>query len=224
MHNASWTAVDSYFESLWQSGDVASDAALAAADVAGLPRMQVAPNQGRMLELLARSCGARKILEIGTLGGYSALFLARALPSEGRLITLEREPRHAEVALANIARAGYRERVEVRVGLALDSLAALAAEGAGPFDFVFIDADKTNLPAYFDWAVRLARPGSLIVVDNVVRNGAVVDAASTDPSVVGVRQFATQVAQDPRVAATALQTVGAKGYDGFALAVVLAAA
>jgi predicted O-methyltransferase YrrM len=176
--------------------------------------------QGKLLHLLARSIGARNVLEIGTLGGYSTIWLARALPDGGRLISLEADPRHAEVARANIARAGLDTRVEVRLGMALNLLPELAAEGGPPFDFVFIDADKPNNAAYFDWALKLSRPGSIIVVDNVVRDGDVIDAVSDSPTVQGVRRFLERLAVEPRVSATAIQTVGTKGYDGFAIALV----
>jgi predicted O-methyltransferase YrrM len=181
----------------------------------------VSPVQGALLELLARLCGARAILEIGTLGGYSTIWLARALPPGGRLVTLEAQEKHAAVARANFERAGVAGAVDLRVGRAADSLPKLAAEGAGPFDFVFIDADKAGTPEYFTWALRLSRRGTVIVVDNVVRGGAVTDTASDDPSVLGIRRFNELVAAEPRVAATAIQTVGSKGYDGFAMAVVV---
>jgi predicted O-methyltransferase YrrM len=203
--------------------DPALDAALQASAAAGLPAIQVAPNQGKLLHLLAQAQGARSILELGTLGGYSTIWLARALPPGGHLITLEADPRHAEVARANIARAGLDGVVEVRLGQALDTLPHLAAEGRGPFDLIFIDADKANIPDYFAWALRLARPGTLIIIDNVVRNGTVADAASTDPSVQGVRRLYELMAAEPRVSATAIQTVGSKGYDGLAIARVNAA-
>jgi predicted O-methyltransferase YrrM len=223
MNQDQWTAVDRYFEGFFVPADPVLDEALRASAAAGLPAIQVSASQGKLLHLLARACGARAILEIGTLGGYSAIWLARALPAGGRLVTLEYVARHAEVARANLARAGLDSLADVRVGAALETLPALAAQGAGPFDFVFIDADKANIPQYFDWAVRLARPGTIIVVDNVVRAGDVLDAASDDPSVQGVWRFNEQVANDPRVSATVLQTVGGKGWDGFALAVVNAA-
>ena len=222
MTQSRWTDVDAYIAGLLVPPELALDSALAASDAAGLPKAAVAPNQGKLLQVLALAVGARRILEVGTLGGYSTIWLARALPAEGRLITLEREPRHAEVARGNLARAGLAERVEVRVGLALESLQTLIATGVDPFDLIFIDADKAALTEYFDAAVRLSRRGTLIVVDNVVRDGAVLDAESRDPSVQGVRRFNLQVATDSRVCITALQTVGAKGYDGFALAVVVA--
>ncbi len=173
-----------------------------------------------MLELLARSIGARAILEIGTLGGYSTIWLAKALAADGRLISLEFDPRHAEVARANIARAGLSGQVEVRVGRAIDSLPVIELEGRGPFDLVFIDADKPSNPDYFAWALKLTRPGSLIIVDNVVRAGAVADAASQDPMVLGVRRMNAMIAAEPRVLATAVQTVGSKGHDGFAMILV----
>ena len=176
--------------------------------------------QGKLIHLLARMSGARKALEIGTLGGYSTIWLARALPDDGRIITLELNPRNAEVARRNVARAGLESKVEIRAGAALATLPKIEAEGLGPFDFVFIDADKTNNAAYLEWALRLSRPGTAIVVDNVVREGGVADAASRDPDVVGVRRMFELMAREPRLSATAIQTVGAKGWDGFALAVV----
>jgi predicted O-methyltransferase YrrM len=217
-----WTAVDRYFSDLLVPADPVLEAALAASTAAGLPAINVAPNQGKLLHLLARLQGARRILEIGTLGGYSTIWLARALPADGRLITLELEPKHAEVARANFARAGLAPVIELRVGSARDTLAAIAAEQGAPFDLIFIDADKASAAGYFSWALKLSRVGSLIIVDNVVRGGAVVDATSADPSVQGVRRFNQLLAAEKRVSATALQTVGSKGYDGFALAVVVA--
>ncbi len=221
MSQETWTAVDRYFEDLLAPSDDVLDAALAASDAAGLPPHQVARNQGKLLALLAQLRGARAILEIGTLGGYSTIWLARALPPGGRVVTLEVDPAHAEVARANLARAGLDHVVDLRVGRAVDSLAALAAEGAGPFDLVFIDADKPSNPEYLAWALRLTRRGSLIVADNVVRDGRVVDPTG-DASVQGVRRFLDRVAAEPRLSATAIQTVGSKGYDGFALALVTA--
>jgi predicted O-methyltransferase YrrM len=215
-----WTAVDDYTSGLLLEPDAVLAAALAASADAGLPDIQVAPNQGRLLHLLARLAGARTVLEVGTLGGYSTIWLARALPPDGRLVSLEIDPRHAEVARRNLAAAGLEGVVEVRVGPALDSLAALAAEQAGPFDLVFIDADKANNAAYFDWAVRLGRPGTLVVVDNVVRGGAVLDAESERPDVVGTRRLLESVAGRSDVVATVLQTVGVKGHDGLAFALV----
>ncbi|MGI9118607.1 MAG: O-methyltransferase [Acidimicrobiales bacterium] len=187
---------------------------------AGLPPIQVAPNQGKLLALLARLCRARTILEIGTLGGYSTIWLARSLPGDGRLITLEADPKHADVARSNIAHAGLADVVEVRPGQAVDTLPQLASEGLGPFDLVFIDADKSGNPEYFAWALELSHPGTVIIVDNVVRNGAVIDATSDDPNIQGTRRLHELLASEPRVSATAVQTVGSKGYDGFAIAVV----
>jgi predicted O-methyltransferase YrrM len=215
-----WTAVDRYIEETLVPSDAALDEALAACARAGLPAIAVAPNQGKLLALLATIRGASRILELGTLGGYSTIWLGRTLPASGRLISLELEPKHAEVARANIARAGLADRVEVRVGRALDLLPRLQAEGNEPFDFVFIDADKANIPAYFEWTLKLSRPGSVIVVDNVIRNGRVIDTSGGDPNVEGVRRFNQMLAQLEHVSATTVQTVGSKGYDGFTLAVV----
>ncbi len=215
-----WNAVDAYFGQTVAPSDPALDAALAASDAAGLPQIAVSPPQGKLLQLLARIRGARNILEIGTLGGYSTICLARALPEGGRLISLEYDPRHAEVARGNIAGAGLADRVEVRVGAALDSLPKLQDEGAGPFDLVFIDADKANNPHYLHWALELSRPGTLIIVDNVVRGGRVGDPANQDPDVLGTRAALELIAAEPRLDGTAVQTVGVKGYDGFALALV----
>jgi predicted O-methyltransferase YrrM len=209
-----WTAVDNYITETLVGPDSALDAALEASTAAGLPPISVAPNQGRLLQLLARLRGAKNILEIGTLGGYSTIWLARALPANGKLITLESDEKHAEVARGNITRAGLAGQVELRVGLALDTLPKLESEQRGPFDLIFIDADKANIPNYFTWAMKLSRSGALIIVDNVVRDGAIIDAASDDASVKGVRRLNEMVAKDPRVMATTLQTVGTKGYDG----------
>jgi predicted O-methyltransferase YrrM len=220
MSQETWTAVDRFITDHLVPADPVLDAALAASTAAGLPEIQVSAAQGKMLHLLARAMAARAILEIGTLGGYSTIWLARALPADGRLITLEYEPKHAEVARANLARAGLAARVDVRVGRASDTLPKLVAEGGGPFDLIFIDADKVGYPEYFGWALKLARPGTLIIADNVVRKGAVADPASTDASVLAVRRFTELVAAEPRVSATTIQTVGAKGYDGFALVLV----
>ena len=222
MTQEQWTAVDRYFTDLLVPPDPALDAALRTSGAAGLPPINVAPNQGKLLQLLAMIQGARSMLEIGTLGGYSTIWLARALPAGGRLITLEADPTHAEVARANIAGAGLADVVEVRLGRALETLPQLAAEGRGPFDLIFIDADKPSTPDYFAWALKLARRGSLIVVDNVVRGGAVIDAASDDAGVRGVRRFNELLAAEPRVSATAIQTVGSKGYDGLVIALVTA--
>ncbi|WP_406001158.1 O-methyltransferase [Streptomyces sp. NBC_00829] len=218
-----WNAVDRYVTDLLVPADEALTAALAASDAAGLPSIAVAPNQGKLLHLLARIQGARSVLEIGTLGGYSTIWLARALPEDGRLISLEYSPAHADVARANLARAGLDKIAEVRTGAALTTLPKLVAEpGAGPFDLVFIDADKENNPRYVEWALKLTRPGSVIVVDNAVRGGAVADAQTTDPAIVGTREMYELVAREPRLDATAVQTVGTKGHDGFLLARVVA--
>jgi predicted O-methyltransferase YrrM len=215
-----WTAVDRYFADLLSPPDPALAAALEASTAAGLPEIQVSANQGKLLNLLARLQGAKAILEIGTLGGYSTIWMGRALPPAGRLVTLEADPKHAEIARSNIARAGLSGVVEVRLGRALDTLPKLAAEKPGPFDFIFIDADKASIPDYFTWALKLSRKGSLIIVDNVVREGAVIEADSEDTSVQGVRKLHEMIAAEARVSATAIQTVGTKGYDGFTIALV----
>jgi predicted O-methyltransferase YrrM len=217
-----WAAVDRYLTDLLVGPDPALAAALEASAAAGLPAINVSPPQGKLLHLLARALGARNILEVGTLGGYSTIWLGRALPPGGRLVTLESEPQHAEVARANLARAGLSGVVELRLGPAADTLPRLAAEGRGPFDLVFIDADKPNTPAYFTWALKLTRKGSVIVVDNVVRRGGLADAASADEDVRGMRRFLETAAAEPRVSTTAIQTVGGKGYDGFAVVLVTA--
>lgn len=221
MNPDQWAAVDQFITEMVVPADPALDAVLAASAAAGLPAINVAPNQGKLLHLLARTQRARSILEVGTLGGYSTIWLARALPPGGRLVTLEADPHHAEVARANFAHAGLADVIDLRRGLALETLPQLVAARQGPFDFVFIDADKVHIGEYFDWALRLTRPGSLILVDNVVRKGAIVDATSGDPNVQGVRRFYQQLAAEARVSATAIQTVGSKGYDGLALAIVL---
>jgi predicted O-methyltransferase YrrM len=215
-----WTAVDRYITDVLVPADPVLEAAVEASAAAGLPAISVSPPHGKLLMLLAQAREARSILEIGTLGGYSTIWLGRALPADGRLITLEIDATHAEVARDNLARAGLAERVEVRLGPALESLPRLAAENAGPFDLTFIDADKPSTPEYFAWALRLSRPGSLIVVDNVVRDGAVIEADSDNPGVQGVRRLNAMIAAEPRVSATVIQTVGSKGYDGFLLALV----
>jgi len=219
--NTSYTAVDAYIDDLFGPADPVLVATQERAAGAGLPDISVSAAQGRLLHVLALACGARSILEIGTLGGYSTIWLARALPPDGRLVSLEYEPRHAEIARSNVTDAGLAGRVEIRVGRALDGLADLEAQGAGPFDMVFIDADKPPYAEYFEAAVRLARPGTLIVVDNVIRDGKVADGPSDDPNVTGVQRLNAAVAQDRRVAAAVVQQVGAKGHDGMALAVVL---
>jgi predicted O-methyltransferase YrrM len=220
MTQQQWAAVDRYVNDLFIVTDPNLDAVLGASMAAGLPAIHVSAPQGRLLQLLARMQGAREILEVGTLGGYSTIWLARALPTGGRLITLEIDPRCAEVARANFARVGLTAVVELRLGPAHESLAQVASENRGPFDLIFIDADKERTPEYFTWALKLSRQGSVIIVDNVVRNGAIIDAASDDPRVQGVRRFNEQLAAETRVSATVIQTVGSKGYDGFALALV----
>jgi predicted O-methyltransferase YrrM len=220
MSQERWNEVDRYLVDLFVPADPVIDAALDAGAAAGLPPHDVSPNQGKLLHLLARIRGARNILEIGTLAGYSTIWLARALPPGGRLVTLEANPKHAEVARANLARAGLSGTVELRLGLALETLPRLVDEGRGPFDLIFVDADKPNNPQYLAWALKLSRRETLIIGDNTVRDGAVVDRASADPSVQGIRRFHEVLAAEPRVSATALQTVGSKGYDGFTLALV----
>ena len=220
MNQEQWNTVDQYFDGLFAPPDAVLEAALAATAEAGLPAINVSPTQGKLLHILAKTHNARKILEIGTLAGYSTIWLARALPSDGKLVTLEIDPKHAAVARANIARAGLDSQVDVIVGKAIESLPQLDSNGAGPFDLVFIDADKVSTPDYLAWAMRLTKPGSLIIIDNVVRSGQVANPASTDPNVQGVQKALSMLAQDKRIVATALQTVGSKGFDGFALALV----
>src|SRR6185437_247004 len=220
MSQETWSAVDQYFSDQLVKSDAVLEAALAASAAAKLPAIHVSANQGKLLMLMARMCGARNILEIGTLGGYSTIWLARALPPGGKLITLEFEARHAEIARSNLARAGFSEIVDIRLGKAIETLPKLQAENRGPFDFIFVDADKPSNPDYFTWALKLSRPGSVIIIDNVVRSGAVVNAASTDASVQGVRRLTEMIGKEPRVSATAIQTVGSKGYDGFAMVLV----
>ena len=216
-----WTAVDHYFAGLLAPGDAALNAAVSANRKARLPEIDVTPLQGKFLAVLVRITSPERVLEIGTLGGYSTICMARALPLGGRIVTLEFEPRHAEIARANLRRARMLSRVDIRVGRALDTLPVLHSSGAGPFDFIFIDADKENNPQYLDWALKLSRPGTVIVVDNVARHGTVIQARSTEPDIVGTRRMMRQMAKNPRLCATALQTVGVKGLDGFAIAVVL---
>jgi predicted O-methyltransferase YrrM len=215
-----WTAVDDYLSQLFVPADATLDQALRVSQAAGLPSIQVSPLQGKLLHLLAKSIAARRILEIGTLGGYSTIWLARALPPEGVLITLELDPKHAAVARENLAGAGVSERVEIHLGQALDSLARLVEENQPPFDLIFIDADKPNYPAYFEWSLKLSHPGTLIVADNIIRKGRIIESQSEDANVQGMRRFLERVAAEPRVTTTALQTVGSKGYDGFALILV----
>ena len=219
MEKELWKAVDQYTTGLLMPSDPALDAALAASDAAGLPPISVSPSQGKLLMLLARLAGASRILEVGTLGGYSSIWLARALSPGGRLITLEADPKHAEIARGNIARAGFASVVEVRLGDARVNIQQLAAEG--PFDLIFIDADKQSIPHYLEWSLKLSHPGSLIIVDNVVRDGALIDAKSEDRNVIGARRMHEMLAAEPRVSATTIQTVGSKGYDGLTLALVL---
>lgn len=215
-----WEAVDAYLEDVLVPTDAGLDTALDASDAADIPPMQVAANQGKLLHLLALAIGARRVLEVGTLAGYSTIWLARALPPDGELVTLEIEPRYAAVAQANIDRAGAGDRVEIRVGDALASLERMRREAPAPFDLVFVDADKQRCADYVDHAIALSRPGAIIVVDNTVRAGAVADEHTTDDRVLGVRRLHEAIAADPRVEATALQTVGSKGWDGFTMAVV----
>jgi predicted O-methyltransferase YrrM len=217
-----WTAVDEYIADLFVPHDPALDATLSASTAAQLPAIQVSPAQGKLLNLLARIQHARNILEIGTLAGYSTIWLARALPTDGRLITLEADPKHAEIARTNITNAGLANVVELRLGRAIDTLPQLLAEGRGPFDMTFIDADKPGYPDYLEWVLKLSRHGSLIISDNVVRKGEVSNPASSDPNVQGIRRFNKLLAADSRVSSTVVQTVGCKGYDGFALSVVTA--
>jgi predicted O-methyltransferase YrrM len=221
MNQDQWTEVDHYFVERLMPADAVLDAALKANEAGGLPSIDVSPLQGKFLHLLALTKGARRILEIGTLGGYSTIWLARALPAGGHMVTLELDPKHAQVARTNLERAGVSDRVEIRVGPATQSLAQLQAEGADPFDLIFLDADKPSNPAYLQWALKLAHRGSLIVVDNVVREGKIIDPESTAPDVQGTRALFDLLAVEPRLASTAIQTVGSKGHDGFAMAVVL---
>jgi predicted O-methyltransferase YrrM len=220
MPDPQWTAVDDYVTDLIVRPDAALNAAVTATAEAGMPPIAVSAPQGQLLALLARIAKATRILELGTLGGYSTIWLARALPAGGRLISLEVNPRHAEVARANLAAAGVDAVAEVRVGAALDTLPKLVDEGAAPFDLIFIDADKPNIPEYLTWSLKLSRPGTVLVIDNVVRDGGLIDPSGTRPEVVGVRRLHELLASDDRVTATTIQTVGAKGYDGFTLGVV----
>ncbi|WP_129791863.1 O-methyltransferase [Sphingosinicella sp. CPCC 101087] len=220
MDSEEWSRVDAWFAERLLAGDGDHDRLLEANARAGLPEIDVSPLQGKFLHLLARAMGARRVLEIGTLGGYSTLWLARAVGPEGRVVTLEYEPRHAAVARSNLVRFGMNDRVDVRTGAALDLLPKVEARGHGPFDLVFIDADKANQDVYLAWALRLSRPGTAIIGDNVVRDGEVVDGDSVNPGVQGIRRFVDLLASEPRLSATAIQTVGAKGWDGFAFAVV----
>jgi predicted O-methyltransferase YrrM len=216
-----WAAVDLYFGDLLAPEDKELSAILAANHEAGLPPIDVPALLGKFLDLLVRISGAQRVLEIGTLGAYSTIWLARALPNKGQVVTLEIDPRHAEIARANLKAAGVLERVEILIAPALDSLRALQAGGAAPFDLVFIDADKKSMPEYLDWSLKLSRPGTIIVADNVVRDGKVIEPDNPDPDIKGVRRMTEMMAANPRLRATAIQTVGARGYDGFAMALVL---
>ncbi|HVR05597.1 MAG TPA: O-methyltransferase [Solirubrobacteraceae bacterium] len=220
MSDERWDAVDDYITELLIKDDPALDAALRASDEAGLPAIALTPPQAKLLHLIARVHGARRILELGTLGGYSTIWLARALPPDGRLLTLELRADYAAVAAANLQRAGVAERVEIQVGPALESLQALISQQPAPFDLIFVDADKQGTPDYFQCALALSRPGTVIITDNVVRDGAIADPATEDPRALGMRRFHELLAAEPRVSATTIQTVGAKGYDGFTLALV----
>lgn len=216
-----WNAVDNYLDSSLSLSDAVLDGTIAANVEGGLPSIDVTASQGKLLHLLARMIGARRVLEIGTLGGYSTIWLARALPGNGSVVTLEFDPKHAAVAKQNIERAGLGPIVDIRVGKALDSLSVIQDEGAEPFDLIFIDADKVNNPGYFEWALKLSKRGSVIIVDNVVREGGLADASSEDPAIRASRAVIELMGSDPRVEATVIQTVGAKGYDGFAVALVV---
>ena len=220
MDNDLWDSVDAHLVATLLEPDPVLDAALADSSAAGLPEIHVAPNQGKLLSLLVQVRGARRVLEVGTLGGYSTIWLARGLPADGRLVSLELEEHNASVARANLERAGLGDRVEVRVGPAADTLAAMVEAGEEPFDLVFLDADKSGYPTYLARALELSRPGTVIVADNVVRGGAVADASTTDPNAIGVQRFLADAAADPRLDGPAVQTVGSKGHDGFALLVV----
>lgn len=217
MNDLLWTKVDRYLANALLPEDLILEEVLKSSEAADIPSIQVSALQGKLLMLLVQAQGARRILEIGTLAGYSTIWLARGLPDGGRIVTLEADAHHAQIAQSNIAKAGYANKVELRLGRALKTLPILANERIGPFDFVFIDADKKHIPEYFDWSLKLSRPGSLIVVDNVVRDGQVVDLANREANIAGVRSFLERVGQDPRVEATAMQTVGMKGHDGFAV-------
>jgi len=216
-----WAAVDQYLSDLLLPVDPILNSVLEASAAAGLPSINVSPTQGKLLNLMARMCGAKRILEIGTLGGYSTIWLARALPADGKLITLEAEPKHAKVATANIDRAGLSNLVEIRPGPAAQTLSQLVDQKSPPFDFIFIDADKPGYPDYLEWSLKLSRPGTVIVADNIIRDGGVIDPNHKDPRVQAVRKFNQMLGSNPRLSATALQTVGSKGYDGFAVAMVL---
>ena len=218
---ARWTEVDHYLDEVLVGSDPALDAALDDVDAAGMPAISVTPTLGKLLYILARMVGARRILEVGTLGGYSTIWLARAVPARGQVVSLEIDAGNAAVAVASLHRAGVADRVDIRIGRAVDTLAALEVAGVEPFDLVFIDADKQSNPEYLAWALRLTHVGSVIIVDNVVRGGAVADSTTTDPSILGIRRMNELIAAEPRLLTTAIQTVGSKGYDGFAIALVV---
>ncbi len=222
MSEVIWNAVDEYITGKLIPNDADLTTAQTRADQAGLPEIQVAPNQGQLLAIMAHSTQAQSILEIGTLGGYSTIWLAKTLPPSGKLITLEYDPKHARVAQENIDRAGLADKVEIRVGRAVDSLPQIASEGLTPFDFIFIDADKDNSDVYFDWALKLSRVGTLIITDNVVRNGEITNPNTEDGRVRGIQRLFDRMANEPRILSTAVQTVGSKGYDGLAVALVIA--
>lgn len=216
-----WAEVDDYLSNLLAPHDAGLTRALDANHAAGLPSIDVPPVLGKFLDVMIRVVGARRVLEMGTLGGYSTIWMARALPPDGQLVTLELESKHAEIARANLEAAGVLDRVHIRVGPAIDSLQSLHASGAAPFDLIFLDADKQSLPEYLDWSLKLSRPGTVIIADNVVRDGKVVDTATTDPQIRGVQRFLELAAREPRLSTTAIPTVGARGYDGFSISVVL---
>lgn len=216
-----WSAVDNYIDGQLALNDATLEASIIANAYGGLPAIDITASQGKLLQMVARLAGARRILEIGTLGGYSTIWLARALPADGRMITLEFDPSHAAVAKSNIERAGLSHIVEVRVGAALDSLPVIASRNEGPFDLFFIDADKVNNPNYLEWAIKLSRKGSVIIVDNVVREGGLADGGSNDEAIIASRKVVETIGRDPRLEGTVMQTVGTKGYDGFAVAMVV---
>lgn len=215
-----WTSVDDYISEMLVKQDSSLRAAVSASDAAGLPPIQVSPPLGKFIAMLVRLIGARTILEVGTLGGYSTIWMARAIPDGGKVVTLEIDQKHADIAAMNFEKAGLADKIELHVGNARETLPQLIGRGYGPFDLSFIDADKGSNPDYFEWALQMSHPGSVIIVDNVIRDGKVVDASSDDPSVKGVRHLNELMANNPRIDATALQTVGVKGYDGFSIAIV----
>jgi predicted O-methyltransferase YrrM len=217
MSHDQWTAIDQYLTDRLIDEDGALDSALTASEEAGLPHINVAPNQGKLLMLIAQIAGAKRVLEIGTLGGYSTIWLGRGIPADGHIDTLEFKPDHAEVARKNIRIAGLEGVVEIHIGKALDTMKHLVRQDTAPYDLIFIDADKTSLPDYLEWSLKLSRPGTVIIADNVVRNGRVINSATTDRDVQGVQRFIELAGANPRLESTAIQTVGSKGYDGFAM-------